>query len=194
MAEGSGYASGGGNLLTISDAISSAHVLSGTTYTVWDYEFVQLGEVQVTRDSATGYFGYTIDSIQCGPDLTTKLETWAPASATGEVEEYVYTNGTKIGGATGAAPDLLAVNYGAPHTDTGDILVTASIIKFQLDAGSYTESNGTMIRHNITMVGQKAKAAVTVLAAMFCSAIVTGADTTIAINTGGKQKWLEAAA
>jgi hypothetical protein len=184
-----GYVSGGGNLLTISDAINSSHVLSGTTYAIWDFEFTQLGEVQVTRDSATGYYGFTIDSIQVGQELSTLLETWAPASATGEVEEYVYTNGGKTGGATGAAPDLLAVNYGAPHTESGEIPVTGAVIKFQLDAGAYTESNGTMIRHNVTMVGQKIKASVALLSAMFCSAVVTGEAMTLLVNTGGRTQW-----
>ncbi len=189
----SGYVSGGGNLLTISEAIDSAHAISGTDYTDIDFEFNQMGTVNVTRDSATGFWGFEITHVADNETLTTKLETWAPASTTGEVEEFVYTDGTKIGGATGAAPDILAINYGATHTESGKRKVTATIGKFQLDSGAYSEENGSMTKPSITIVGQKAKQAVAIPAAMFCATLVSdAAETTISANTGGKVVWYTA--
>ena len=192
----SNYVAGGGNLLALSSGITSAHAITASTYADIDLEFVQSTNVQVTRDSATGYYGFVIDSTQTTPTVDAWIDVFAPALTAGEVEEVTFTDGVKSGGTTGAAPDLIGINYGAIHTDSAinKRKITVAIVKMQLDAGGYTEQSGTMVRTNITFVGQKAKQSVTVPAAMFCTALVTGAtNTTIAANAGGKQVWFEPA-
>lgn len=188
----SNYVSGGGNLLALSSGIDSDHAISASTYADIDLELVQNTQVQVTRDSATGYYGFVTDSTQTTPTVDALLEVWAPALTSGEVEEVTFTDGVTAGGTTGAAPDLIGINYGAIHTDSSinKRKITVAIVKAQLDSGNYTEQSGTMVRTNLTFVGQKAKQAVTVPAAMFCTSLVSGAtDTTIAANSGGKQVW-----
>lgn len=184
----SGYVAGGGNLLQISDAITSEHVFSGSTHADWDHEFNQIGTVNVTRDSATGIWGFTLTQIQDDSALASLIETIAPALTGGEVEEFTYTDGTIIGGTTGASPDLVALNYGAIHTVTNQRKLTAAIVKAQIDMGAYDEESGSLTKPTAVFVGQRAKAAVTIPSAMLCTALITSpANITIAINTGGKQ-------
>lgn len=189
----SGYVSGGGNLLAISEGIDSDHNLTASTYADIAYEFRMNSEVGLPRDQATGYVGFALTQVDMNPTLSAKIKTWAPSSTTGEVEEITFTDGTKIGGTTGSSPDLLGINYGATHTDAAinKRPVVTAVVKLQLDAGSRTETNGQMGKPAFTFVGQKLKQGISVPAALYCTAFVNHSDpVVVAAGDNYTETWM----